>query len=94
MADGMRKEQFSPHDGNGALPRGDLRKLDNDGTRDLRPQTEHDAWLKTELAQSLFCAKPARRESKLTQKATRSRGVSAPVSTCPYPPPARRPAPR
>lgn len=43
MAEGMRIEQFSPHNGNGALPRDDLRKLDNGGTRDLRPQTEHGA---------------------------------------------------
>ena len=43
MAEGMRNKQLSPHDCNGALPRDDLRRLDNGGTRDLRPQTEHDA---------------------------------------------------
>ena len=78
------------HDSSGALPRNDLRKLNNSSAHDFNPRTGHHARHKTERPERLLYAESA---SSAHATATHPRRISEPTPACPDLPGARRPPP-
>ena len=68
MIERMRGEPLSPHNSNGALPRDDLRKLNNSSTHDLLTRALHNARHKPKLLPRLLRTKHARRQRQLAQQ--------------------------